>query len=389
MKVALSILLSSLLLASACAHMKPPDATAYLGNINAPCLDRVREDATRAPGAPNCAAFKADLLGLDRCNEVDAECPSASNLLRDLFGETRRKKFANYIVYFDQRDTPGKFVRHQSVLMWNDKNSRYLSGVQEVYIVLLTEHKTCFDAHLTMIARSEPNPFELVLKAMGKTFGSPEVQAQPKTHLAHLAWYPLSGDVENPVMWLAMGAVPVDVNTTDWITVRFTEPVLAGSEAAKIAPDECIADPAKGHQGLYKGDFLAHNAFFSNNRSSRIGLGVAFGATWTRRGAVPQDGGGGNPSVNAYGLGKVYPFPHFRPRLRADPESDGSSTQVRTVAFVLGTNINGTFFNDLIGGVSLGHVLGNVGLVGGVNYFAPTKESGRRTRPFFAFDYSF
>jgi hypothetical protein len=386
MKSAFSVLLLSSLVAAGCAHNKyAVDSFHHIGQINAPCAD--------AP--PGACVINHDLRVIDECTKIDTECEGGNQLLDDLFGHTRHTKFANYIVYFDQHDTPGTFVNHRPILMWNARNTRYLYGVQEVYVLLLTEYKACLSAQITTIAKNEPNPFDAVLKALGKPLGPTDSPVALKTQAAKLFWYPLSGDEKKPVMWLAIGSLPVETGTTDWITVQFTKPKVQSKsqqeEKPLNLPDECVVEwPV-----TYKAPFLAHNAFFSDNREGRVGVGIAFGLTFSGRKVGPD--GTSNQNLNGYALAKVYPFSHFRPRLVTDPNSTGGSiAYVRpSLGIVIGTNIFGdSSFSELLVGVSVGHLFGTVGLIVGVNDFLPAKPPAgevnrRRGRPFVGIEYSF
>lgn len=414
MKSAFSFLLLTSILAPGCAHQKYDiDPSYHFGEIKAPCAV-----------SPNNCKINEDLRLLDECRQIDGDCCGGNQLLDDLFGKTRHAKFANYIVYFDQRKAPGTFADHQPILMWNRKNTRYLYGAQEVYVLLFTEYKSCLSAQITTIARRDTNPFDAVLKALGKSLGPTDTPTVLATHPAELVWYPLSGDTEHPIMWLAIGALPVDTNTTDWITVKFTNPKVVSKPIGKEdtqnssqaqqgdkttpIPDGCAVDPSAGWlpdtmlppATTYKAGFLAHNAFFSNNRESHVGVAVAFGLTLTGQKAGP---GGNNPDLNGYALAKFYPFPHFVPRLVTEPNSTGGAIAYErpSIGIVLGTNIGSPGFNELVAGISFGHLVGNVGLIAGVNEFVPAKPAAsaastgstavtrRRGRPFVGLEYAF
>jgi hypothetical protein len=389
MKTHLSLLLWSALLASGCAHdVYVSKASGHFGEIAAPCVEKT---------ADSCP-ITADLKAIDeQCTKVESDCAGANDILDRLFGETRHTKFANYIVHFDQDHTPGTFTDHQPILMWNKKNTRYLYGVQEVFILLFTEYKACFTVHGTTLARYEPNPFEMVLPLLGKGSEQTNNKTSLVTKPAEFVWYPLSGDADNPVMWLAIASVPVDVNTTGWITVQFTQPKVKSGKTTDL-PDECVVDPEE-RPVTYRGRFLAYNAFFTDNRESRIGLAVAFGGTLTGREAAPA--GGSNPYLNGYALAKLYPFRGLRPTLVSNRNDTGGLIMYRpSLSIAVGTNITNSPLNELVLGLSVGHLLGNVGVIAGVNYFVPAKDTtpaaattpevrNRKRRPFVGIDYSF
>lgn len=355
----------------------------HFGEITAPCEGKTAE---------NCCV-KNDLDALEHCDLIDSDCAAANRLLDRIFGDTRHTKFANFIVHFDQDHTPGRFTDHQPILMWNRKNTRFLYGVQEVYILLFTEYKACFTVRGTTLTKSEPNPFEIVLGILGKGTGSVDNKTSLVTKPADLVWYPLSGDPNHPAMWLAIASVPVDVNTTDWITVSYTQPKPAKekSDKAPEVPDECVADPE--NPLTYTGTFLAYNAFFSDNRESHVGVAVAFGGTWTKGQSAP--GTATNPYLNGYALAELYVM---RPKVIPNRNETGSLVRYRpSVGIAVGTNITNSPFNELVAGVSVGHLVGNVGVIGGVNYFLPDVGSSsttpavrrRQHRPFFGIEYSF
>jgi hypothetical protein len=431
MRSAFSLLLLSTLFAFGCAHDKyRVDSNYHIGQINAPCLG----------AEPGKCKINDDLRAIEHCTKIDKDCPGANWLLDDLFGPTRHSKFANYIVYLDQREGRGTLAKTQPVLMWNRQNTRFLFGAQEVYVLVFTEYKVCVGAQITTIAKTETNPFDAVLKALGKSLGPADTPAALKTQPAKFVWYPLSGDAEKPGMWLAIGSLPVEMNTTDWITVQLMQPTVqpksppetntptveikvttdritgqlmqptvqlkpppettasAASLETQLADQRYPSDPCLVDRVVpYKAPFLARNAFFSDNRESRVGVAVAFGLTFIGQKVGPQ--GASNPNLNGYAMAKLYPIPRFRPKLVTDPNSTGGSiTYVRpSIGIVVGTNIGSPGFSELVVGVSAGHLVGNAGLIIGINEFAPAKPDkpeisppmNRRGRPFIGVEYSF
>ncbi len=326
-KSGLSLLFFLALFSSACAHDKyGRQAHYHLGEIHAPC----------ASETPDNCKIKEYLRAIDaKCTTIEADCKGANELLDSLFDGTRHRKFANYILYLDQDHTPGTFHdKHHAVLMYDGRNTRYLYGVQEVYILVLTEYKACLAAQGTTIFRNEPNPLTAVLKILGKDTGISDGQIGLKTQpLPQFVWYPLSGDPMNPVMWLAIGSVPMDVNTIDWITVRFAQPVARSDKTGNL-PDECVASPSEPFVP-YTGTSLAHNAFFSDNRASRGAVAVAVGATFPGRKLASE--GVVSPNFDGYVLIKYY---LVRPTLASNPNSAFGVREYRSpsLGIAIGTN---------------------------------------------------
>ena len=421
---AVLLLLSASLLLFACAEARYASRPFTRGQPETPCADVIRD--TSAPGAtygdnrcanrhlgeihavcagetPETCTLKHYLSMIDEeCKLIEAPCPGADELLRSLFDGTRHTKFANYIIYFDQNHTPGIFHddRHRSVLMWNRQNTRYLYGAQEVYILVFSEYKFCLTAQATTIFRNEPNPLQPLLKLLGRDTGVADTQIGLKTQQpATFIWYPLSGDPANPVMWLAIGSVATDVNTTDWVTVRFKQPDVMPDKATSSTPAECIVN-VQAPAVPYTSAVLAHNAFFSDNRASGGGLAVAFGATIPRRKLASE--GVASPTFDGFVLAKYYVK---KPTLRSDPNTAPGVLQYASpsVGIAIGTNVgfgSAPSFNQVVGAVSIGHLSrSNVGTLIGVSYFLPPKPTPpppipsdltkRHLLPFIGVEYSF
>jgi hypothetical protein len=250
--------------------------------------------------------------------------------------------------------------------MWRNRNTPHLYGVRDIYAVVLTEHKACLDAFVSTEYKSEPNPFSALFKVLGAPI-EPSAAKTGERQKAEFSWYPLSGNPAMPGMWLAIARAGVDVNSINRITVQPRQ--------------EC--EPGKAPTA-YAGDFLAANGFFSNSPASRVSVSLALGwTTGTRDTSVSS--GGSNQNLNGYALAKFF---ILRPELRAGP---GSTGRTPSLGVVVGTNVINSAFSELVVGLSAGHLVGNVGLVAGVNSIAGAKDStsGRKARPFIGLDYTF
>ena len=109
---------------------------------------------------------------------------------------------------------------------------------------------------------------------------------------------------------------------------------------------------------------------------------------------VPPPSGRSNPYPNGYAFAKFYVL---RPKLVSNRNETGGAMIYRpSYAIALGTNVAHSPLNELLLGVSVGHVMGNVGFIAGMNFFGDatktsdaTKPGRRRHRPFLGIDYSF
>jgi hypothetical protein len=364
----------------------------YLGHINAVC----------APGRDECRRVKEWLGALDReCKAAGRACAPGDALLRAVFGETYHPSFPDYVVYFQQSWAPGRrtFAQHDPVLMWKHESTPHLYGVRDVYAVVFTERRACLSAHATTTYRNDPNPLSAVLAALGS---KPDAQAAKPAERTEgqFAWYPLSGDPDASELWLAIARFGVDENSTVRITVEYTQPrpkkASADSDKSKSdPPDECVipepdAKPGEaGSKGAaprerYTGDFLATNGFFSNSPGGWATVAFGLGGSYSVRGTAVASGGS-KVGLNGYAMAKLY---LVRPRILASPEHSG--TRRASLGVFAGTGVKSPF-DELVFGLSIGHVVGNLGIVAGGNSIAAAKDStsGRKMCGFAGIDYSF
>ena len=341
----------------------------FFGNIIAPCAGPA--------GAEVCKQMKDDLKAIRGC-EVDKPCPKATEILKQLYGvDSYRPSLPDFIVYFDQ-DAKGEYRgRPTGVLLWQGMNTPHIYGARDIYVLAFSERKACIEASVAVDFKSEPNP-------LGSVLGSTAKAEDPKTpatdrKAANLIWYPLSGDTSQGKehLWLGVTRLAIEVNSVDRLNVQFAQVKV------KDGSPECATDPK------YKSDYLAANAFFSNSPDSRVAVSIALGMTTNPKGTAVATGDSANQYFNGYAFAKYY---LRRPQLRAAPEFE-QFDQARAVSYalVLGTNITKSAFNELVVGVSAGHLRGNMGIIVGLNSLAGAtgSDSGRKWRPFAGLEYSF
>jgi hypothetical protein len=209
-------------------------------------------------------------------------------------------------------------------------------------------------------------------------------------------------------MWYAVARAGIDTGSTNRMTIYYKQPNATAKEAPaakkedakedakpkpKPAPgpgveDECapIEVPADQKGPVRTADFLAANAFFSNSSDSQVTLALALGATFNAKGTKVASGGS-DVAYNGYALVKFYPE-RYRPRLHAGPSEFGAR---QSWGLVVGTNILNNAFDELLLGVSRGHIWGNVGITVGVNSIEgkDNTDQKRKERLFLGLDYSF
>lgn len=152
----------------------------------------------------------------------------------------------------------------------------------------------------------------------------------------------------------------------------------------------------------FKADFNAATGHFSNSSANYVGIAGAVGATFNTDG-LSVSGGGNGPAANAYAVAKVYLRPWLRPRLHVFSDDSRFGQQYKpSVGLAFGTNVGEGSFDEIMVGVSIGNVLGNAGIIFGVNWVpsedivveptntdaAITEKGSRHGRPFLAIEYS-
>lgn len=364
----LLVLLGSM--SGALAEPDPTDSESYYSYIVAPCR------------GGDCAELKGLLARLEtECAKVDAPCPPGQKILDTLFDKGYRPSLADFITYFKQ--SSGAFVgKPKGVLMWQRMNTPHLYGARDIYALVFSEEKICLDASIAVDFKSEPNPFTGIFAALGGKADDAKAAAPTRT-VTGFTWLPLSGNPAAPGMWLGIARMSIDTNSADRLNIEYKQRT---QPAGKDVPEECAAAPAgTSAKPSYTGEFLSANAFFSNSPDSRIGISVALGLTLNPKNTSVATGDGANQYFNGYAFAKYYVR---RPQLRAGPNAEGRDT---SLGLVIGTNITKSTFSEIVYGVSIGHLVGNMGLIVGVNSLQGAKDShsGRKSRAFLGLEYSF
>jgi hypothetical protein len=415
------------------------EGDSYFSYIELPCPqsdDKKREECFQN--------FKEKLIALKDCKST-SECPQGNAILKQLFGSMYRINLPDYLVYFQLKD--GVFIRHQPVMMYKNKNTPYLEGVKNVYVLAFVEKKVCLGATISTDYRNEPNPFSGLFSKLGATTDAPAPKAS-ESKPGHFIWYPLSGDSDEKYLWMAFARLPVDVNTTNRLTVRYVTPGdftdeelkgFSGDDACKSAassdkqlgkalagekdqtlqlkgtleirntatnkkPQNTPKDDATHKYNLtlngaidsskseenkksklqgYRGEFLAANAFFSNSPANNMAMAFALGATQGTRNTTVSTGGS-NVNINGYVLVKYMWTP---PKLSAEPDS---TRLHKSHGVFLGTNLTNNAFDEIVFGYAWGHLSGNAGALFGINSVNSKNENdqGRKIRLFIGLDYT-
>jgi hypothetical protein len=375
-------------------------ATQYFGHIEAPCAT-----------AEQCKKFTDLVIRASRgneCNKIDEVCEVGEEILKSIFGSVYRQTLPDFIVYLDDsrssdKDKPATYhlQKHPPLLMWQGRNTPHLMGARAIYVVVLAHHKLDIQAKVTSDSQYEPNP----LIGMLGILKSPEIRtSEPKqlteTKDGEFVWRPLSGneyednsvfDGKKMVAWLGVARVEVPENTISRITVSYGLPPKMndtknanGSNSDTSAQGKSSDVKTNNEKDKYTGNFLSETGHFSNSPESNAAVSFAMGTTFNSRNTSIASGGS-NINLDGFMFAKFY---LSRPYLYAAPHRTRYSP---SLGLVIGTNINGTVFNEFVFGVSFGHLVGNLGVIAGVNSIAgtPNSNQGRKSRALLALEYTF
>ncbi len=330
------------------------------------------------------------------CTTIDTPCPPAEAALELLFGGTFRPNLPDVLVYVERRDD-GTLVPHEPLLLWQGKLTPYIYGARHVYALIVSDVRLSLDARLTTIVETTSNPLAGLLTLLNFKAADPAPK-EPKSDTAHVSWQHLGPRFDDP--YLGWARLEVQLGSINRLTLSergesvertVTEGACEGCPMTKIEAKSSGPEPLPGDAP--HPPFQAVTTHISNSRAGHAGFGIALGATFDTKDTAAGEASG-SLHVNGYALAKVY---LLRPRLKVGPRKH---TQYRySIALVAGTNVGDGTFDELIGGISVGHLIGKLGLTVAVNGVKPKEamdgaESGgdgrgRRARLFVGLDYTF
>lgn len=354
------------------------------------------------------AAIRSDLRQAEQaCTKIEQACAPAKDVLETLFGTTFRRSLPDVLVYVETQPD-GSLKTYRPLLLWNDKNTPFVFGARHLYLLMISDKRLPLDAKLTTIVEKSPNPLA-GFQALLKFAPAQPAAKEPASKTVAVAWTPLGTSSGGP--FLGWARLDIEVDSVNRLTVSERPVKVTGTLTEKTGKDEGteteIKRVAEGPEPLppdvqplpsdaAPAPFRELTAHISDSRSAHAGVGVALGATLN----VADTGlgnGSGEVHENAYALAKLYAL---RPRLRVGPNRRGVFRP--SIAVVVGTNVSSDPFEELIGGISVGHVIGKLGFMMGVNLVKPeapmddaeddmggSEDRSRKYRLFLGVDYSF
>jgi hypothetical protein len=398
----------------------------YFGHIEAPCVTKEKCDELKK--------YLNDAAKGTECSGIDKPCDVGEKILDLLFGSTHRENLPDFIVYFDDSldKSSGKLhiKKSRPLLMWQGKNTPHLLGVRSIYVMVFSNNKLDnIRATVTSDYQYQPNPLIGILTALKIPEIKGAEEKKSETAAGVFAWSPLSGNADDTTMWLGIARIDIAPNTINRVTVSYLQPKvkvevtttkkndcickLTKETKETASKDECVCKPAKEiketarkdvsvskpteeikttesydiNKNKYESDFLGVTGHFSNTPANYAAVSLALGATFnTKDTAISSRGTDTN--FNGFVLAKFYPYPCLRPYLYA---TQRWTRYKPSLGLVIGTNVNGKIFDEIVVGVSAGHLIGNIGFILGANYVAGVegKNEGRKPYTFFGLEYTF
>ena len=383
------------------------------------------------------ADLESELRGLKgKCKTIEQDCAEGVNVLRLFFGDLYNATYPDVLIFVDKEND--KLKIHQPLLLWNGKNTPYLYGVQHVWVVIFSkEELPPLQAILTSLYSKPGGPFAGLFKVFNISIEAKEEFKEKTTDPQDVSWVALGGKEMSPedqmyFSFVRFAVDPVTVNrvsvvfkqrepeinetkttttnttketkTTTTNTTKKTETTTTNitkkEELDRIEEKKKLKSTERITKKPSSVDFSSVHANFSNSKSSYFGVGLGIGLTYK----VKSTALGENDRythVNAYVLSKLY---LVRPKLQVGPTPGGimkrscpwrplpwRALYCPSIALFAGTNIAGSIFDEIVYGLSIGHLLGKTGIMIGMNSIEPSEKSqdGQKQRLIFGVEYSF
>ena len=285
------------------------------------------------------------------CTKVDGVCPAGAELLETLFRGSYRDNLPDFIVDLRRDEEGGRLRSRQPVLIFDRRNTPYLYGVEAIWILVVSEEEVPLEARLTTIQRREVNPFSGMLGVVGVSAGQETQETESSVDSNELRWRRLNSSDDEEPLFIGSTRLPIDNDVVARIT---------------LIPKE--------YDGVAFQSITAH---LSNSRSSAAAFGAALGVTMDTEGTLLAKDG--DPNFNGYVFAKFF-MPGRRPRLQVAPDS--RRLYRPSLALVAGTNVTNDSFQEIVAGISFGHLIGKSGLLVAGNWVrtldSDTADSGDR-----------
>ena len=285
------------------------------------------------------------------CTKIDRVCQAGARLLETLFRGSYRDNLPDLIVYLRKDENGDRLRARQPFLIFNRRNTPYLHGVEHLWVLVVSEEEVPIAARLTTIRERVANPMTGLFGVVGVSEG----QSTPETE---------TSETSQDLRWRRLNVADDEI------------PLFIGSTRLAIDND-VVARVTLIPKEYDRVHFQSITAHLSNSRLSPAAFGAALGVTLDTEGTLLAKDG--DPNFNGYVFGKFY-LPGRQPRLQVSPAS--RRLYSRSLALVAGTNVTNDSFQEIVVGLSFGHLIGKSGLVVAGNWVrtleGETVDSGDR-----------
>jgi hypothetical protein len=287
----------------------------------------------------------------ETCTKIDQACPAGAEILESLFRGAYRDDLPDFIVDLRRDEEGGRLRARQPVLIFDRRNTPYLFGVEAVWVLVVSEAEVPIEARLTTIRHKEVNPFTGMMGVVGVSAGEAVESAESSIERNTLRWRRLNSSPDEEPLFIGSARLPIETGVVARIT---------------LIPEDYDAVA-----------FQSITAHLSNSRSSAAAFAGALGITLDTKDTLLESEG--DPAFNGYVFAKFF-LPGRRPRLEVSPNR--RSVYRPSIALLVGTNLTNDAFQEIVAGVSFGHLVGKSGLVVAGNWVrsfeAMSDESGER-----------
>ena len=342
------------------------------------------------------------------CNRINKPCEVGDKILAWLYG-IRRHELPNFIVYLKapQNDGTGSLMAVPPSLIWRKKNTPYVRGADQIWVLVFSDRdpKIELDVELVTLFEKTANPFSGLLAALKVAPGTsvPEPARPEKTEIK--TWTRLGPAEGDSVLYLGTARLPVANDSVNFLSLVPSAETESNDELARPWPwpedaevtlvvrpklpssterddnQETKAGGAQSEESL-KTDLRLVSGHFSNSSASLVAFSVGLIGTLNAEDTALAE----ETHFNGYALAKIYVR---RPRIKAFLEEGRVSLRTRpSLGLVLGTGLD-DLFEEVVVGVSIGHVLGRTGVVLGANRIPRVETVDHEWRPFVGLEYTF
>lgn len=327
------------------------------------------------------------------CSQIDRECALGDRILTSLYG-VRRHELPNLIVFLEDHAGPSSpFTATDPSLIWRRRSTPYLRGVDHIWVIVFSERVPAFDLQVELLTLFEKsaNPFAGLfglLKVVPATAAQePPPAKSVEARITTSGWrsLPLKGSEKD--LFVSAARLPVANESVNFLSIVQVRP--RGEEVLltqSLAEDGEVALVVRPKPAVKEDSaVLQHHlvsGHFSNTSPSRVAFSVGLAGTLNAEATSLKD----ETHFNGYALAKLYVR---RPRIKAFlPDGRVGRRSRPSVGLVAGTGLD-DLFEEIVVGVSIGHILGRTGVVLGANRTPRLDDVDRKWRPWIGFDYTF